>query len=561
MCHYPTYFSMISTCIVAIQIMYGISDSLLTPVTNHNQNREGTSHEMFFQGVNAIHLTEAADVESNTVYLQYDENMPQVCVQPYTRFETQALDNSVMEIQEPATDPELINYVYEIVRPDDLNLKPVYTKRGRPKKKKLDSEPLVSDKQKPLLPVVKTRSGRSVKFPKHIGKDFEKVEVDVGGDETKEVKTTEFAKYAEDKAQDKGTKEEISLQVHQRKRTISAQYRCPKCNKAYLGKKKMIQHIQKYPEHGPMPPSTELNFDVWNYLVDVTQKCPPALRGIKFCEELTNLLHNVLLLTSALFKKVELNKNHVEVDKVLGNAIGLPPGLYKFNDTELYKDVTVLKLITNTDFFKPVDTMVEEKIPEENDKKIAYMEPKVEKIDAEQFINKEDGTKEREDCHKVEQKSPEMTDEAKQERIDVAFTSCTGFCIDKPDPPPKEYPGLPPIASKKLSESQVNTLLPQPTLDLNITTDCDLTKIKSTNIELLSDNSLLNLPNLRNAVDDLILPGVDGGGNILENSASSDEMMNVDQFVNERFKKITEPEMEISGLDLPSLDLFQFHSS
>lgn len=83
--------------------------------------------------------------------------------------------------------------------------------------------------------------------------------------------------------------------------------------------------------------------------------------------------------------------------------------------------------------------------------------------------------------------------------------------------------------------------------------------------ELLSENSLLHLPNLRTAVDDLMLTGVDTGSNLLDNSTSSDEVMNVDQFVNERFKKITEPDLDISGaslnLDLPPLDLFQFHTS
>nr|CAH7718198.1 unnamed protein product [Callosobruchus chinensis] len=511
----------------------------------------------FSQGVNAIHLTEANDVDNRTVLIPYDETIQQVCVEPYTQFETQVLNGDDMEVQDSGS--ESVKYVYEIVHPDDLDLKPIYElKKGRPKKKKLDPEPVqVPQKsQKPQLPVLKTRSGRSVRFPKHIRTDFKKVEVEVDGDETEEIKTSEFVRYAEVK----GTTENISLQLPERKRTISAQYRCPKCNKAYLGKKKMIQHIRKNPEHGPMPTSTELNFDVWNYLVEVTQKCPPALRGIKFCEELTNLLHNVLLLTSALFKKVELNKNHVEVDKVLGNAIGLPPGLYKFNDSELYKDVTVLKLITNTDFFKPVDTTMEEKSPE--GRKDEGTDPKVQKIDADQFLNKEDLIKEREDCDKAKQKQSEMAYETREERTDVTFTSCNGFCIDKAaDTPPPEYPHLASIVPKKPPEPPVNALLPQPTLDLNITPPCELTKMKPPNIELLSDNSLLNLPNLRNAVEDLILPGVDTGGNILDNSTSSDEVMNVDQFVNERFKKITEPEMEIGGLDLPSLDLFQFHSS
>lgn len=62
-----------------------------------------------------------------------------------------------------------------------------------------------------------------------------------------------------------------------------------------------------------------------------------------------------------------------------------------------------------------------------------------------------------------------------------------------------------------------------------------------------------------------MLGTVDNGGALLDNSTSSDEVMNVDQFVNERFKKITEPDLDISGgglnLDLPPLDLFQFHTS
>lgn len=83
--------------------------------------------------------------------------------------------------------------------------------------------------------------------------------------------------------------------------------------------------------------------------------------------------------------------------------------------------------------------------------------------------------------------------------------------------------------------------------------------------ELLSENSLLHIPSLRTAVDDLMLPTVDSGGALLDNSISSDEVMNVDQFVNERFKKITEPDLDMSSgslnLDLLPLDLFQFHTS
>lgn len=215
-------------------------------------------------------------------------------------------------------------------------------------------------------------------------KDFKKAEFEetIKENGESEIKAVDFEQYHEEppkKCEEKPVKFEQESKAT--KRTIAAQFRCPKCQKAYLGKTKMIQHIKKYPDHGPIPlPRNENNFDVWNYLVDITQKSPPAQRGLKFCGELTNLLHNILLLTSALFKEVEQNKTFVEVDKVLGNAIGLQPGQYKFNDSELYKDVTVLKLITNTDFFKPVtiskDTMSENITKEANDGKIEKISSK-----------------------------------------------------------------------------------------------------------------------------------------------------------------------------------------
>ncbi|KAJ8979535.1 hypothetical protein NQ317_017683 [Molorchus minor] len=281
---------------------------------------------------------------------------------------------------------------------------------------------------------------------------------------------------------------------------------------------------QNNPDHGPVP-HNEFNFDVWNYLVDITQKCPPSQRGIKFCEELTNLLHNVLLLTSALFKKAELDKNHVEVDKVLGNAIGLPPGPYKFNDSELYKDVTVLKLITN----KSTDKECDVNGCSNNIKKEVIIK---------ETVNEKVG-------------KSELSFNFKQ---DVCSKS-NNFSMNK-------------TQVKAESENNIGTS----SHEQNSNIHCGIVNSKSfikeneslddriaVHADLLSENSLLSLPTLRNSVDDLIM----SGPNLLDNS-NSDEMMNVDQFVNERFKKITEPEMELSSnglnLDLPSLDLFQFHN-
>lgn len=374
--------------------------------------------------------------------------------------------------------------------------------------------------------------------------------------EEQEVKTSEFERFEEDNKEVTKTNE-VQLEFHQRKRKISAQYRCPKCKKAYLGKTKMMQHIKKYPDHGPLPHS-ELNFDVWNYLVDITQKCPPAQRGIKFCEELTNLLHNVLLLTSALFKKVEQNKNHVDVDKVLGNAIGLPPGSYKFNESELYKDVTVLKLITNSDFFKPVSTNEESAVKknlEAVNKSIENESLKVRNTELHSDKTVSD----------VEKTVCNNTNEDK-EKIDIYFRpDDNSFPVadsqnDASDKPQSITDMGNRDALNNCEKGNMETSAPPCFIKKTQPLDNRI----SVHTDLLSDNSLLNLPNLRNSVDELILTGVDSSTHLLDNSTSSDEVMNVDQFVNERFKKITEPEVEMNGaglnLDLPTLDLFQFHT-
>lgn len=82
--------------------------------------------------------------------------------------------------------------------------------------------------------------------------------------------------------------------------------------------------------------------------------------------------------------------------------------------------------------------------------------------------------------------------------------------------------------------------------------------------QLISENSL---PNLRISDDELIMHNVDEAhvGSLLDNSMGSDEVMNVDQFVNERLKNLTESDLQLPNsslnLDLPCLEMFQFHTT
>lgn len=486
-------------------------------------------------GVNAIRLTDLDKAFDDTIpHLTYLsdlntslEQFPMPILAPIEVNKSKDTANIQLQSNEDI-DPQ-INYVYRVVYPDQVTPQPA--KRGRKKKKKIEEPEEVREEPiKILKSAPRTRSGRVVKFPKHMEKDFKKVEIKDTKKpvENEEEIITDFVTFKEEPPS-KQTELPL-LNFHQRRRKIAAQYRCPKCLKAYLGKTKMIQHIKKYPDHGPLPQkeSSKVNFEVWNYLVDITQRCTPAQRGIKFCEELTNLLHNVLLLTSALFKKVEHNKNFVEVDKVLGNAIGLSPGFYTFNDSELYKDVTVLKLITTTDFFKPVNSTTSQ-----TEKSITASPQEIEKNTV---IVKKESVVVAEPEHGTKKIEPVYFNSREDLRKDEP-----SFCMQEIEPKiVTDLADIPDEYGKK---------------DENLHIDS----------ELLSHHSLLHLSAIRNTEEDLMLTSVDPGGTLLDNSTSSDEVMNVDQFVNERFKKITEPDLELGtsslNLDLPSLDLFQFHAT
>ncbi|CAG9771933.1 unnamed protein product [Ceutorhynchus assimilis] len=354
-----------------------------------------------------------------------------------------------------ANQPMLPNIIYQIVCPEPLVLAPNIEsakKRGRPRKSEIKAKPIPEPPEPPQKPKImsKTRSGREVKLPRHIQNDFESVEIDNNVPKIDIKKENEVPIAAP-----------VHVELQQKKRKIASQYRCPKCQKAYLGKNKMLKHLQKYPSHGPVTQKQQNDFEVWNHLVSVTQKCPSSERGSKFCQELSNLLHNLLFLTNALFKKVG-NNNEVEIDKVLGNAVGLSPGSYYFDDSRLCKDVAVLQLMENSEF----------------------LTKKSEKVDKSKPVQ-------------VEFADYEM-------KNDFSLNNY----IDEPPP-----------------QSKIDILI--------------------------------------NPVDELMLPVSPAGHHIMDNSSSSDEVLNVDQFVNERFRKITENNLEETSLlsELPPLELFQFHNT
>lgn len=306
-----------------------------------------------------------------------------------------------------------------------------------------------------------------------------------------------------------------------KKRNISGKYKCPKCQKAYLGRSRMLKHLEDNPDHGPIPEHCKPNnSEVWNYLVDVAQKCPPGKKGSKFCEELSTLLQNLRVLARFLFKRSK-EKNNVVVDEFLGTALDITPGSYRFNENELHKDLTVFKILNDMKLFDDENEMKSKPKENQNPQNVTstYTENGA-KNESETFVSINDNT-----------------NNHNENAMDDFSTEAREFHYSKPN--------------QEVTNKQETAVNADNSLSLHS--------------DLLSDNSLLNsLPNLRCSVDDLILPGVDSANvsHLLDNSASSNEPINVDDFVNERLKTITGPDIDSTlNLDLPALDLFHFHHS
>lgn len=244
----------------------------------------------------------------------------------------------------------------------------------------------------------------------------------------------------------------------------------------------MLRHLQDNPDHGPIPDHCkDNNFEAWNFLVDITQKCSMSNKGKKFCDELTNLLHNVKILARVLFKSTKDQKNAVKIDRVLGNALDLTPGEYKFNENELHKDVTVLSLLENARFFE--DTYLHN---ESNKACVPAQNTNNDSNISESFQEKPLNN-----THYIQNNSMLTLHENKCNTNEV---------------------GIKTFSSETSESLQSNAYESNKTNDSAKVEKMNVDSSMSLHSDLLSDNSLLGgLPNLRTSVDDLILSGVDTG--------------------------------------------------
>nr|CAD7461333.1 unnamed protein product [Timema tahoe] len=192
--------------------------------------------------------------------------------------------------------------IYRVVYPEDLDLhepgspsdRKGYSvrgrgKRGRPPKSAvrgpgrydnrsvdmdLDEDGMLNDstkdERKKLLP--RTRSGRLSRPPRHMVKDYKRLhhldfadaDLDDSDGGYSDYQVSEPEEGEPEKAE---SKEELLEGLVIPKRKISSHFRCPTCQKIYLGRNRMARHFEMYPDHGNIdqihvPSQTQANLGV-----------------------------------------------------------------------------------------------------------------------------------------------------------------------------------------------------------------------------------------------------------------------------------------------------------
>ncbi|KAK9721430.1 hypothetical protein QE152_g21539 [Popillia japonica] len=529
--------------------------------------------------------------------------------------------NSNVETADKINEDKVSHFVYKIIKPEDLNLKPnvkTHLTRGRPRKRVKQKRKVVAtdennsdeiDEPKKIIKQARTRSGRITKPPKHIEKHFKKIDISDDSKPETDLKTCEFEPL---RTNDTPSEEPLQyLEQHSRKRN-PCRFKCPICNKAYFRKIKMIHHFQKHPDHKSDAIHKLINHTTWNFLILTSQKHKLGSKGVKFCEELEVLVRNARYLAHFLFKPVETDDQGYFINENLSSLFGIASGKYKIDDSELNRDVMLYEYLENNEHCNSNEDV--EKAEVKDVSKDVGTSLQTEQFNTFDYImNDERNSIGNFDLNAAKKDFNEKSDlnltdinlslQTQQNHTDIEFTipnSSHDIIIDKEQL--KSNHSDPFIATQNSNTTLTNgnclalvkyeNIQPKNNFifnnhefnnDLhnqldNLTTYNEL-QIKDKTVFGLEapdkshiessekQNSHITLQNELRDVDELMLVNVDTGqvSNILDTSSNSDDIMNVDQFVNERFKKLTEPDIDIQNnllnLELPPLEMFHFHTS
>lgn len=355
----------------------------------------------------------------------------------------------------------------------------------------------------------------------------------------------------------------------------------------------MINHFQKHPEHRTASTNKLIHHTTWNFLVLTSQKHKYGSKGIKFCEELEVLIQNARFLAHYLFKPVTSKDKGYLVNETLACLFGINPGKYIIDETELNRDVTLCEYLESNDgnSSEVIGNIKKDVVVNENSlNSFGYM-----------MTNSAEGKKDFTSGNIVKDQinlnhiNLSMERESNQSDIEFTIADRHEDIILNKDQLKPTHPDLliPPnptvnngncLALVKYEMQPKTNFVFNPddynNIDNNLHSVIDtnqlgnLTKYNNLEVDIgksqgISEkqNSHITLQNELRDVDDLMLVNVDTGqvSSILDTSSNSDDIMNVDQFVNERFKKLTEPDIDIQNnllnLELPPLDMFNFHTS
>ncbi|XP_065163651.1 uncharacterized protein [Atheta coriaria] len=520
-----------------------------------------------------------------------------------------SLENKEKTPKKPST---MLNY--KIVQPAELNL---YKKeepeiisnaetgltRGRPKKRPgeavLKSDVVEVAPPKLCVSTSRTRCGRITKPPTHMEKDYEKIVTNVKGS-MKPVEELHTAQFEPIKTRNNITEPPplVSLESNPKKRNIPAQYKCPTCKKAYLGRNRMAAHLKKNPDHGATNQMMQQDCNSWNFLIETALKANKGKRGEKFCKELISLVKNARVMAKNFLRPATVKSEFV-VDSLLAKILDIKEGDYRFNESGICKDVNIFSFLLDDSFLESVDSNTLDTTETTNElcfanppsliqpaKKFMFTQgatstsnelTSIEDVNSKPVNNVElnsdityliDITEPKKKLFAPTKTSPNKTLDNHFEILHIfnedfndksVFSSSASTSNDAKE---NNYTNNEYLVKKKQETNSEDTnqqdhvgkevdifrktipnILSFDVNDEHMSTPTEKEKKKSEEFDLNKLHLVEFLPDAPVA-------------NILDTSIGSDDVMNVDQFVNERFTNLTEPGVEIVpdspiALDLP----------
>lgn len=250
------------------------------------------------------------------------------------------------------------NIIYRIVAPEDFNLKKddssnqetsqildnserqkIKPKIRPTKRLKKKSEQLsVPVPPQPTQPTARTRSGRLSRPPRHI-KNYDLHKSDE--DEKEIIINFPPIKTVSDSDLVVNDSPVISSLETKIQRFVNPEHKCGTCNKLYLGKTRMVKHLENFPSHGDKSvvlaqlketPKILTKNSLYDFFIKKIKATPITERSKLFINELSNFVKSLEDLVPQILK--ENPQGSIDfIDKNSSKILGIPCGDYQLDLT------------------------------------------------------------------------------------------------------------------------------------------------------------------------------------------------------------------------------------